>query len=200
MRLDNSFGVPASPDAAWELLMDVPRVVPCMPGATLVETVSDTEWKALLAAKLGPIELLFDTDVRREEVDELNRVVTLSARARDKRGQADARIRSALVEGDGETRVEIQTDLTLSGAIARFGRASVVRDMAAQLTADFATALRAELAPTPASVGSVDAAVPDGDGSGVPDPPRAPLSAARLICATLRRIIARRLRRRAPRG
>jgi len=33
MRLENAFDVPAPPEHAWRLLNDVPRVVPCMPGA-----------------------------------------------------------------------------------------------------------------------------------------------------------------------
>ena len=70
MRLENSFEVPASPEAAWALLMDVPRIIPCMPGATLDEAVDDENWKATMAVKLGPISLSFKTDVKREQSDE----------------------------------------------------------------------------------------------------------------------------------
>ena len=100
MKLENAFEVPAPRERAWELLMDVPRVVPCMPGATLRETVSDDHWKADLAVKLGPIALNFDTDVTRESVDETAGSVTLGAKAREKRGRggAQAAIRSTLTE------------------------------------------------------------------------------------------------------
>ncbi len=59
MQLENSFDVTASPEAAWELLMDVPRVIPCMPGAELIETIDDSHWKARMRVKLGPISLSF---------------------------------------------------------------------------------------------------------------------------------------------
>jgi carbon monoxide dehydrogenase subunit G len=96
VKLENTFEVPASPEAAWDLLMDVPRVVPCMPGAELIETIDDSHWKARMKVKLGPISLSFLTDVAREEVDEEGRRVLLATKAREERGRGAA---SATVEG-----------------------------------------------------------------------------------------------------
>jgi hypothetical protein len=70
VRLENSFEVAASLDDAWRLLNDVPRVVPCMPGAELTETVDENTWKGLVHVRLGPVALQFATDVTREDVDE----------------------------------------------------------------------------------------------------------------------------------
>jgi carbon monoxide dehydrogenase subunit G len=152
VKLENAFEVPASRQQAWDLLMDVPRIVPCMPGAELKETVSDSQWKAEMAVKLGPISLQFDTDVMRDAVDEEAGSVTLNARAREKRGRggAQAAIQSTLSEtGDG-TRIEIVTDLTLSGAVAQYGR-GIVQDVSQQMVGKFAECLRAQLvAETPA--------------------------------------------------
>jgi carbon monoxide dehydrogenase subunit G len=147
MRLENSFEVPASKQAAWELLMDVPRVVPCMPGATLTETVGEGHWKAEMAVKLGPISLSFDTDVTREQADEAASQVTLSAKAREKRGRggAQAQIQSSLADTEGGTRVDIVTELTLSGAVAQYGR-GIVQDVSGQLVDRFADCLKAQLA------------------------------------------------------
>src|SRR5262245_2353599 len=124
MRLENSFEVPAGPDQAWELLLDVPRVVPCMPGAELTEGVDDSNWKAKMSVKLGPISLAFDTDVKREEVDEAAKKVTLSAKGRELRGRGQARatVESSLAEANGGTRIDIVTDLQLSGPAAQYGR------------------------------------------------------------------------------
>ncbi|HKP18092.1 MAG TPA: SRPBCC domain-containing protein, partial [Gaiellaceae bacterium] len=69
MRLENGFEVAASLDEAWALLNDVPRIVPCIPGAQLVETLGVDSWKATMQVKLGPIGLQFVVDVRREETD-----------------------------------------------------------------------------------------------------------------------------------
>jgi carbon monoxide dehydrogenase subunit G len=150
MRLENAFEVPAPPEAAWSLLMDVPRVIPCMPGATLDETVDDAHWKATMEVKLGPISLSFATDVAREEADEPARRAKLSARAREKRGRgsAQATIETTLVSLNGGTRVQIATDLTLQGAVAQYGR-GMVEDVSSQLVKRFADCLEAQLAASP---------------------------------------------------
>ena len=150
MRLENSFDVPAPRKAAWDLLMDVPRVVPCMPGAELEETVGEDAWKAKLNVKLGPIALTFATDVTREAADEAIGQVTLDARARELRGRggAQARIQSSLTEIEGGTRIDIVTDLTLSGAVAQYGR-GIVQDVSLQLVGRFADCLKAQLVATP---------------------------------------------------
>ncbi len=87
MRIENSFEVAAPPEAAWELLMDVPRVIPCMPGAELAETVDDDHWKAKMAVKLGPIALNFDPAIAREAADVDARRAVLSADARESKGR-----------------------------------------------------------------------------------------------------------------
>jgi uncharacterized protein len=150
MRLENSFEVPASTEAAWSLLLDVPRVVPCMPGAQLTETVDDSNWKATMQVKLGPISLAFATDVKRQEVDEDARRVLLSANARETRGRgaAQATVESTLAPLDSGTRVDIVTELTMSGAVAQYGR-GMVQDVSSQLVDRFADCLKAQLVATP---------------------------------------------------
>src|SRR5215210_5976762 len=120
MRLENSFEVSAPAEEAWDLLMDVPRVIPCMPGAELVETVDDSTWKARVRVKLGPMSLTFLADVKRDEVDEAARRVRLATNAREERGRgaASATIESSLAQAaDGATRVNSVTELTLTGPV-----------------------------------------------------------------------------------
>ena len=150
MRLENSFEVPASVEQSWLLLNDVPRVVPCMPGATLDETVDDTHWKATMHVKLGPIALQFATDVERTEADEAARRAVLSAKAREARGRgnAQATIESSLTPQNGGTRVDIVTELELRGAVAQYGR-GVVADVASRLAAQFADCIAGKLADAP---------------------------------------------------
>lgn len=148
MRIENSFEVTASKAKAWDLLMDVPRVVPCMPGAELTETVDDSNWKAKVAVKLGPIALQFAADVARTEVDEGSNRVVLSTKAREMRGRggAQATIESRLTElGPASTRVDVTTDLSLSGSVAQYGR-GIVQDVAGQMVGKFADCLQAQLA------------------------------------------------------
>jgi carbon monoxide dehydrogenase subunit G len=147
MRLENSFEVPASVEQSWRLLNDVPSVVPCLPGAELVQVVGENAWKAKLHVKLGPIALQFLADVVREEHDESAGRVLLGAKARESkgRGSAEATIESTLTAADGGTRVDLVTELALRGAVAQYGR-GVVGDVASRMTADFADCLRRKLA------------------------------------------------------
>jgi carbon monoxide dehydrogenase subunit G len=153
MRLENSFDVPASPEQAWALLLDVPRVVPCMPGAELTETVDETHWKAQVAVKLGPMSMTFAADVARELVDEEARSVVLSTKARELKGRggATATITSTLEAFEGGTRVAVVTDLQLSGPAAQFG-GPVVKTVAGRLTEQFAACLKGQLADETAPV------------------------------------------------
>jgi carbon monoxide dehydrogenase subunit G len=189
MRLENSFEVPAPPERAWELLMDVPRVIPCMPGTELTETVDDSRWKAKMTVKLGPMSFAFATDVSREEIDEAARRARLSANARETRGRGGGRatIDSTLVPLDGGTRVEIVTDLALSGAVAQYGR-GMVEDVSSRLVTSFADCLKRELTAEPA-----------GADAGPAEPPAAkPISAVSLALGVFRsriRDLIERLRR-----
>jgi carbon monoxide dehydrogenase subunit G len=146
VKLENSFDVPASPEAAWDLLMDVPRVIPCMPGAELIETIDESHWKARMKVKLGPISLSFLTDVTRQEVDDAGRRVVLAAKAREERGRgaANATIESSLVSEGDRTRVATATDLALTGMAAQFGR-GLIQDITVQLLDSFAYCLEQQL-------------------------------------------------------
>jgi carbon monoxide dehydrogenase subunit G len=181
MRLENSFEVPASLEQAWHLLNDVPSIVPCMPGAELVETVGENTWKAKLHVKLGPIALQFLADVVREQMDEVDRRVVLGVKAREAkgRGSAEATIESALVEVGGGTRVDIVTELALRGAVAQYGR-GVVADVAARLTAQFADCIAGKLS--------------DSESPHEPAAEASPVGGLRLLLGALWRSLFRRSR------
>jgi carbon monoxide dehydrogenase subunit G len=152
MLIENSFEVPAPLERAWALLLDVPRVVPCMPGAELTETVDDTHWKARMQVKVGPVSMTFDADVAREEVDEAAHRVVLSTKARELKGRggATATIESTLEPAGVGTRVSVVTDLKLSGTAAQFG-GPVIKTIAGQLTDQFASCLKGKLGDEPAA-------------------------------------------------
>jgi len=151
VRLENSFEVVAPVEQAWHLLNDVPRVVACMPGAELTETVGENAWRGVVHVKLGPMALQFGTEVERQARDDVAHTVVLVTHAREVRGRgnAQATIESAL-RGDGaKTNVEIVTELSLQGAVAQFGR-GIVPQVAAQLTRQFAENVAALLEGAPA--------------------------------------------------
>jgi uncharacterized protein len=186
MKLENSFEVPAAPDEAWALLLDVPRVVPCMPGAELTEVVDDSNWKAKISVKLGPISLTFATDVNRREVDEAARRVVLAAQGRELRGRGQARatVESSLAAANGGTKIDIVTDLSLSGPAAQYGR-GLVADVSTQLVGRFADCLRAQL---------VAGGEPEQAEAAVAEAAR-PVSGLRLGLAAVGRSVARFFRR-----
>lgn len=188
MRIETSFEVPADRSTAWALLMDVPRVVPCMPGATLVEEIDDSSWKANVSVKLGPIGLTFASEVTREEADEQAGRVRLAVNAREtrRRGGARATIESTLAEVDGQTGVGVVTDLNLSGSVAQYGR-GIVQDVTEQLVAQFAACLQKQLAAEPGSGQAAD--------QPIAAMPAKPVSGGRLVLRALWGSIARLFRR-----
>ena len=146
MRIDNSFTVALAVEDAWKVLLDVERIAPCMPGAELQE-VTDDEYRGVVKVKLGAITAQYKGAVRFAEVDEAARRIVLSAEGRETRGQgnASATVTASLrPAGDGRTEVIIETDLTISGRIAQFGR-GVMADVSSKLLGDFARCLEKDL-------------------------------------------------------
>jgi carbon monoxide dehydrogenase subunit G len=146
MKIENAFDVPADPDTAWALLTDVPRVLPCMPGAELERTVNETTWEVLQRVRLGPISLQFRSEVTRTEMNETDRRTVLAVNAKEIRGRggAEATIESSLEPVDRGTRVTLVTELSLRGSVAQYGR-PVIGSVAEELTKQFATCLAAML-------------------------------------------------------
>jgi carbon monoxide dehydrogenase subunit G len=162
VELENVFEVGERREVVWDVLMDVPRVVPCLPGATLTETLGDDHWKAELMVRLGPVSMTFDADVTRQSADPVAGKVSLAVKAREKsgRGAATAEILSALDPVDGGTKVTLTTSMRLQGAVARIGRSEIVEEVSQQMVDSFATCLKGKMtgqlaageAPKPPSV------------------------------------------------
>jgi carbon monoxide dehydrogenase subunit G len=196
MRLENSFDVPAPPEAAWALLMDTPRVIPCMPGAELTEVVGDDEWKTKMAVKLGPISMTFAAKVTREEANAEARRVRLVADARETKGKGAARatIESSLTPAanGGGTHVAIVTDLSLSGPVAQYGR-GMVQDVSAQMIDRFAGCLARQLEAEMAQAEAAPAARAEAEAA-IAEAQR-PVKGLRLGVMAILRALGRLLRR-----
>jgi carbon monoxide dehydrogenase subunit G len=151
MRIDSAFEVPVGVDEVWVALLDVERIAPCLPGASVDAGNGDGEYRGSMRIKLGPVTSAFEGTLRITEADEAARRVVIDAAARDARGQgaAAATITSTLEPGSAGTRVAVQTELKLAGTAAQFGR-GVVNDVSQKLMAEFAQRLAAEIEhPTP---------------------------------------------------
>jgi uncharacterized protein len=153
MKLEQSFTVQAPVEQVWAALVDVQRVAPCLPGAEITEVGEDGTYNGTFSVKLGPTTAAYNGTLKLEEVDEAARRATMSARGTDKRGQggASATIISTVVEEGGATRVDVDTDFTITGRLARFGRGGMIQDVSKRLMADFASCLQANLAQEPAA-------------------------------------------------
>jgi uncharacterized protein len=160
MKLEQSFEVQAPIDRVWAALIDLERVAPCLPGATITDRDEDGTYHGEFKVKLGPTTASYRGTVKIEEADEAARRATLKAKGTDKRGQggANATIVNTLSEHEGGTRVEAVTDFTITGRLAQFGRGGMMQDVSNRLLRDFATCLSTRLAepgaPTEAEVPS----------------------------------------------
>ena len=146
MKLENDFTVPASIDEAWAFLLDVPRVAPCLPGATVEpETDEDGTYKGAMKLKIGPITAQYKGTVKIQSADEATHTVAMRAQAKDARGQgsASATITSTMEETAEGTKVSVVTDMRVTGPAAQFGR-GVMQDVSAKLMGRFADCLADE--------------------------------------------------------
>jgi carbon monoxide dehydrogenase subunit G len=147
MELEHSFTIPVPPEQAWQVLLDVEQVAPCMPGAT-VDSFDGEVIKGQIKVKVGPVSLTYSGSARFTERDEQARTVTLEASGKETRGSgtASATVHSSLKEeDDGQTRVIVHTTLSVTGRPAQFGR-GVMAEVGGRIIERFATNLARQCA------------------------------------------------------
>lgn len=167
IELDNSFTVPVPPEQAWDVLLDVERIAPCMPGAS-VTSVDGDQVEGQVKVKLGPLSLTYKGTAKFTDKDEANRKIAIEATGKETRGAgtASANVQATLTPGEaaGSTLVAIHTSLNVTGRPAQFGR-SLLPEVSGKLIAQFASNLEAliaagsqaaEAADTPEGAGTAD--------------------------------------------
>jgi uncharacterized protein len=193
MDIKNSFEVPLPVIETWKTLLDIKRIAPCMPGAELLEVVDPKTYKGKVSVRLGPVALSFVGTARFEEIDEAAHCARVKAQGNDSKGRGGAIgiVTFALSPISGGTKVNVDTNLNLSGSVAQYGRGiGMIQDVAAQIITQFSTALRAMLVQEGAPSGTpVTSAAPTASTSGLdsPAPPLAkPIAGFSLILRVLR--------------
>lgn len=145
MIITNDFEVGAPLDRAWPVLLDIPRVARCLPGAQL-ESSDGAVHRGRMSAKIGPISATYAGTATVLEIDDDAHVVVMGLEAREARGQgnANAVLTMRLAGGDDSTRISVETDLKMTGAHAQFGR-GILQSVAGAMITTFAANLEAEI-------------------------------------------------------
>jgi carbon monoxide dehydrogenase subunit G len=148
MKLEEFFEVDAPVHEVWKALIDVQRVAPCLPGAEITDAGEDGTYEGNFQVKLGPTTASYRGTLKLQSIDEAARVATMDASGRDKRGQggAKATMVSTVTQAEGGgARVHVDTDFTITGRLARFGRGGMIQDISKRLLGEFAACLQEEL-------------------------------------------------------
>ncbi len=179
MKLEQSFTVTAPVEQVWAMLVDVERVAHCLPGAEVTGQEPDGSYAGMFSVKLGPATAAYRGHLKMDSLDEASRTATMHANGTDKRGQggAHAVIMSTLQQEGDETTVEVVTDFSITGRLARFGRGGMIEDISKRLMRDFAQCLQATLAAEQeagvAPAAEAAAAAPEPAAAEPPAPPAA---------------------------
>jgi uncharacterized protein len=174
VKLEQSFEVRAPVERVWETLVDIERVAPCLPGAEITEAGDDGTYRGTFSVRLGPTTAAYRGELQMEELDEAARRVVMRASGQDKRGQGSAKasIVSTMHEEGDVTRVDVETDFTITGRLARFGRGGMIQDISNRLLRDFADCLQQKIEAPPAAeptlLDAVVAATPEGAAASPP--------------------------------
>ena len=177
MELENSFTVPADVDTAWQTLLDVQAIAPCMPGATL-DSVHGDEFSGKVKVKLGPVSMVYGGEAKFLSTDEATHTAVIEGTGKESRGTgtAQANVTVALTaEGATSTRVDVTTDLMITGKAAQFGK-GVMQDVAGRLVGQFASNLEGVIASRSTTV-SEPVSEGTSDGGGVATTAPAPTPA-----------------------
>jgi uncharacterized protein len=181
MKLEHSFQVSAPLERVWNRLIDVQQVAPCLPGAEITEAGDDGTYRGTFSVRLGPTTAVYRGELAMDSVDEATHRVVMRASGQDKRGQGSAKasIVSQMSEAEGVTTVEVETDFTITGRLARFGRGGMIQDVSNRLLRDFSDCLQKSIEGQAATAG--EAAQPGGEGTQPAAEPPPPPPAAKPI-------------------
>ena len=165
MELDHEFTVPVPVGQAWPVLLDVERIAPCMPGATL-DSVDGDEFTGRLKVKLGAMTITYKGSARIASQDESAHTVTIEGTGKEARGSgtASATVQAQMHDEGEQTRVTVHTKLNVTGRPAQFGR-NILSEVGGKLVSRFAGNLAEEITreepPAEASAAEASAAAPE---------------------------------------
>ncbi len=152
IEIEKTFDVPQPLEEVWGFLTDPERIVQCLPGARLIDTIDDRTFRGELGMKLGPIGTMFQGVIRFDELDTERHHVVMTGEGKDKRGTGYVRMTmtSDLTPKDGGgTHVWVSQSVTLTGKLASFGRGGVIQAVADVVFGRFTGCVQSKLAEGP---------------------------------------------------
>ena len=163
MQLENSFAVSAPPDRVFAYLLDINKVVGCVPGAELSEVVDPTTFKGKVKVKVGPITVAYNGTARITDRNDAGRSAAIEAEGRETTGPGSARAKALMTvepgaDGSGST-VKISTDYSVAGRVAQFGR-GVMEDVSRRIINEMAACIKANVEGGEQHVASVEGGAP----------------------------------------
>ena len=170
MKIEKHFEVARSRQTVWEALGDVRLVAECLPGAAIVEDLGENRHKGRFSIKLGPLAASFDGEVAidRKPEDWTGIVSGKGADARSASRASGSMTYRLAEDGPDSTRVEVVSEINLAGALAQFGKAGVIQEVANRITAEFVRNFEAKLAGPHAGNSAAAAATPGGAPAAAP--------------------------------
>lgn len=141
MELTDSFVVPVSADTLWDVLTDVERIAPCVPGFTL-SGIDGSTFRGRMKVKVGAITVQYEVEIAFVERDDAAKRAVISVTGGENRGSGsiDARVTATLSERGEETVAEMLTDIRVTGRIAQFGR-GIMADVSSRVVEQFVACL-----------------------------------------------------------
>lgn len=163
MEFTNNFHIPLPIDEAWKLMLDVPRILPCLPGAKLTEVLGNNKYKGSVSVKLGPIKLSFDGQAELVRQDDEKHIAWLQGAGLDPKGRGSAQSEFSFAltpAAGGGTECMVTTQLQLAGAVAQYGRGSgMIAEVAGHILKQFEENLAESLQGNPGDLETPPAAL-----------------------------------------
>lgn len=152
MKITKEFTVARPVQTVWDFFQDVPEVARCLPGAELLSDDGDGKYTGKVSVKLGPLSATFDGSAQ-VSADEAARSGSINGKGTDRRGGSRGSVKvlytlKPAAEDPASTAVDIDADVTLSGAAAQFGRGGLITEMSNRLIGEFVTCVEGKLAAT----------------------------------------------------
>jgi carbon monoxide dehydrogenase subunit G len=147
VRISHTFEVARPVEDVWTFFQDIPSVSQCLPGAELTEDKGEGVYAGKVSVKLGPLSATFEGEAT-VSPDDVSRVGTIEGKGVDRRGGSRGQVKVAYTvsQSDAGTQVDIDADVTLSGAAAQFGRTGLINEMSSRLIGEFVTCVEGKLA------------------------------------------------------